>query len=512
MKKLLMLFIGFMGTSYIVAQDITDALRYSMDEIQGTARFRGMSGAFGALGGDMSSVNINPAGSAIFNSSSASLSLGLFNKKNEVGYFDGSTSSNDSGVDIHQLGATFVFKNTDINSPWKKFTLGVSYDRTGNFDDNWIASGINITVGNNVASSIGDYFYAFADGQRLADISALPGETISEAYNEIGSIFGFENQQAFLGYEGYIIDPVEDTDDNTAYINNITGESFNQRYSYSSRGYNGKLAFNFATSYNDRFYFGLNLNSHFINFERSTFLRETNSNPNSTVTNVNFENNLLTTGSGFSFQLGGIAKITEELRVGLSYNSPTWYRISDETSQYLATTRIENGSSINQIVNPNVINIYEDYKLRTPGKVTGSLAYVFGKKGLLSFDYSVKDYSGVTFRPTTDSYFSSLNNQINNQLDSAASYRLGGEYRLKQLSFRGGYRFEESPYRDANFFGDLSGYSLGLGYSFGNFNIDFAYSHAQRDINYQLYSVGLTDTAQIQSKFDDFMLTFAFNI
>jgi len=48
MKKSLMLCIGLASTVYVLAQDISDAVRYSMDEIQGTARFRGMSGAFGA--------------------------------------------------------------------------------------------------------------------------------------------------------------------------------------------------------------------------------------------------------------------------------------------------------------------------------------------------------------------------------------------------------------------------------------------------------------------------------
>ena len=297
-----------------------------------------------------------------------------------------------------------------------------------------------------------------------------------------------------------------------AYDGDLNGENFIQRYTYAARGYNGKLAFNLATSYNDRVYFGLNLNSHFINYERSTFLSEDNSNPNSTITSVDFENNLLTTGSGFSFQLGGIAKLTEELRVGLSYNSPTWYRISDESSQYLATTRIEGGSSVNQFVNPNVINVYEEYKLQTPGKVTGSLAYVFGKKGLLSFDYAVKDYSNAKFKPTSDVYFSSINSEINNTLDTSTSYRLGGEYRYKQLSFRGGYRFESSPYKDDNFYGDLNGYSLGLGYSFGAFNLDLAYSYAERDINYQLYNIGLTDSARIDTNYKDFILTLAFRI
>ncbi|SDH96846.1 OmpP1/FadL family transporter [Winogradskyella thalassocola] len=506
MKKLLMLSIGLISTSYILAQDITDALRYSMDEIQGTARYRAMSGAFGALGGDMSSVNINPAGSAIFNNSHASISLGLFNTNNDISYFDSTNSSSNSNIDLNQLGAAFIFKNTNTSSGWNKFSLSFAYDRSADFDNDWVASGVNEN------NTIGDFFLSNAQGLRLDEISALPGESLSEAYSEIGSFYGYRNQQAFLGYEGYIIEPLDNADENIEYDTNIKGGNYKQRYAYASRGYNGKLAFNIATSYKDKFYFGLNLNSHFINYERTTYLNESNSNASSIIKDVDFENNLLTTGSGFSFQLGGIAKITEELRVGLSYSSPTWYRISDETSQYLATSRLEGGSNINQIVNPNVVNIYEEYKLQTPGKITGSLAYVFGRKGLLSFDYAVKDYSNSKFKPTTDALFSSLNNSISNDLDSAVSYRLGGEYRFKQVSFRGGYRFEESPYKNDNFYGNLNGYSLGLGYNFGDITLDFAFSQSQRDYDYQLYSEGLTDAAQFQSKYTDLILTLAFNI
>ena len=505
MKKLLILSIGLLSTSYIIAQDISDAVRYSMDEIQGTARFKAMSGAFGALGGDMSSVNINPAGSAIFNNSHASLSLGIFNTKNDIAYFDGKNSSSNSNIDLNQLGASFIFENMNVNSDWKKFALSIAYDSSADYDDDWVASGLNPNT------SIASYFLTNAQGLPLSDISRLNNETYSEAYSDIGSLFGFQNQQAFLGYEGFIIDP-DDTTPEDDYIPNITGGNYTQRFAYASRGYNGKLAFNFATSYKDKFYLGLNLNSHFINYERTTYLTESNSNVSSTVTNVNFKNNLFTTGSGFSLQLGGIAKLTEEFRVGLSYNTPTWYRISDETSQYLATTRRENGSNVNLTINPNVINIFEEYKLQTPGKITGSLAYVFGKRGLLSFDYSIKDYSSSKFKPTSDTYFSELNNQISNSLDTSSSFRLGGEYRFNQLSFRGGYRFEGSPYKDDRFYGDLNGYSLGLGYSFGNLNLDLAFSQAKRDINYQLYNVGLTDAAKIQSKFTDFVLTLGFNI
>ena len=43
-----------------------DALQYSQDGLFGNARFTAMSGAFGALGGDFSSIVSNPAGVAVF--------------------------------------------------------------------------------------------------------------------------------------------------------------------------------------------------------------------------------------------------------------------------------------------------------------------------------------------------------------------------------------------------------------------------------------------------------------
>ena len=94
---------------------------------------------------------------------------------------------------------------------------------------------------------------------------------------------------------------------------------------------------------------------------------------------------------------------------------------------------------------------------------------------MISFDYSRKDYGNTKFKPTSDSYFASQNNLMSDALKSASTYRFGGEYRYKQISFRGGYRFEESPYEDDTFYGDLTGFSLGLGYSFGNFKVDLAF-------------------------------------
>ncbi|MDO6597562.1 transporter [Oceanihabitans sp. 2_MG-2023] len=499
-----------MSLSY--AQDITDALRYAKDDVQGTARYRGLSGAFGALGGDMSAITINPAGSSVFNDSHISISLSNQNNKTDSQYFNGKDNASDSNIDLNQIGAAFVFENRNLDSKWKKFTLGISYNKIEDYNNDWFAHGTN----NN--NSIGNYFLENANGLRLDEISAFQGESYADAYSDIGINFGNQNQQAFLGYESYILEPEINEDANTIYTSNIADGEYNQEYTYAATGYNGKFTINASTQYGENLFLGVNLNTHFINYERSTYLFEENNNTGSLINEVGFQNNLKTIGSGVSLQLGGILKIADNLRVGLSYDTPTWYTIEDETSQSIKTlsydgiTLEDETTFTNANINPRVINIYEQYKLQTPGKLTGSLAYVFGTRGLLSFDYSIKEYSNTKFRPTSDTYFSYQNNIINESLTAAATYKIGGEYKIKQFSLRGGYRLEESPYKDEKTVGDLTGYSLGLGYNFGKLKLDLTFDQWQRETNYQLYQVGLTDTTNLDSKNANITMSVSFNL
>ena len=99
MKKLLTVLIIGISAQYTFAQNVADAVRYSTQNITGTARFRGTGGAFGALGGDVSAINVNPAGSAIFNRSFVSLSLSSDTFDNQTYYNDGITETKDP--DLH---------------------------------------------------------------------------------------------------------------------------------------------------------------------------------------------------------------------------------------------------------------------------------------------------------------------------------------------------------------------------------------------------------------------------
>ncbi|QXP59798.1 OmpP1/FadL family transporter [Olleya sp. HaHaR_3_96] len=506
MKKITILIMGILSISVSNAQSISDALRYSSGEITGTARFQSMSGAFGALGGDLSAISINPASSAVFTTSYASFTLGTENNSNSTNYFNGTDNSSNTSLNLNQGGGVFIFKNSNNDSPWKKFSLAMEYDITKNYDNDWRANGTGNT-------SIGQYFLANAQGLRLDEISAFPGESTSDAYAGIGSAYGYGNQQAFLGYDSYILEPNSFDDDNTQYTSNIEGNSFQQDYTYSATGYNGKISFNLGTQYGENTYFGLNLNSHFLNYERYTSFYETNNNTSSLVKEVLFDNTLSTNGSGFSFQLGGIFKLTNELRAGITYESPTWMTLEDETTQYVETLVADDtNGDFYQIVNPNIINIFESYRIQTPSKITGSLAYVFGTQGLISFDYSRKDYSKTKFKPTSDPSFSAQNALMENVLTAASTFKIGAEYKVKQFSFRGGYRIEESPYANGTTVGDLTGYSLGLGYNFGNTNLDLAFNQSRQDRDEQFFNTGLTNPVILDTKISNVTLTLGFRL
>jgi len=489
MKKIFLSLL--LGSSIItLAQETTinDALRYSMNNITGTARFRAMSGAFGAVGGDLSSINVNPAGSLFFNNNFASISASNFNVNNNSNYFGTRTKENLSTLDLNQIGGVMVFEDISGKANWSKISFALNYENTGDFDNSLYSAGVNST------NSISQYFVNQANYIANTD---------------------FNDYQYEMAYETYIIN--EDASTPNLYVSNVpSGGNYFQDNYVTSNGFNGKLSANIATGYKDKLFLGLNLNAHFTDYVLTTSLYESNDNPaNSgvqpTVRNIIFDNQLSTYGSGFSLNVGAIYKATESLRLGVAYESPTWYRLNDELSQRLIVNTTDGTNNFQNVVAPNVLNVYETYRIQTPSKVTLSGAYIFNKKGLISIDYAMRDYSNTKFKPTNDNLFRNLNNQMSNQLDNTYELRIGGEYKIKQWSVRGGYRFEESPFKVDYAMGDLTGYSGGLGYNFGESRLDLAYQYDHRNYNLALISSGMNDTARVRTINNNVTLTYSIN-
>ncbi|RZJ51341.1 MAG: transporter [Flavobacterium sp.] len=512
MKKILFLFITGLSFSVSHSQEVSDAVRYAQENLTGTARFRAMGGAFGAVGGDLSALSVNPAGSAIFSNNQVGVTLSNQNIKNNSNYFGTQTSEKENSFTLNQAGGVFVFNDRSQNSNWKKIAIGATYETTNNFDNNTVAFGTNPT------HSIADYFLAYANGdpryKNPVSLGNIKNIDYADQY--------YQEQQAAFGYNGQVIKPASENNNNTQYISNVpTGNNparndYYQENTINERGYNSKVSFNIATSFKDRLYLGANLNVHVTDYRRSSTFYEDNDNPlqtGYTISNLRFNNEQYTYGNGFSFQLGAIAKVTESFRLGLAYESNTWYELYDEISQSLYTTlEASTGQPINTINNPGFFNVYEPYKLQTPGKFTFSGAYIFGKSGLISVDYSIKDYSNTKFKPTSDEGFRGLNNDISDNLTTAGELRVGAEYKIKQLSLRAGYRYEDSPYKNGTTIGDLNSYSGGLGYNFGTTKLDLAYSYLERKSNQGFFERGFTDGANISSKLNNVSLTLLFEL
>ena len=109
------------------------------------------------------------------------------------------------------------------------------------------------------------------------------------------------------------------------------------------------------------------------------------------------------------------------------------------------------------------------------------------------------------------------NDVIENQLGETSTVRIGTEFRIpfktgettNYVSLRGGYRYEQSPYRKkVATVGDLTGYSFGAGVTLGGIRLDASYDIAKQTNLYQMYETILTDNAQIKSTYGNFLFTF----
>ena len=82
---------------------------FSGNDNNGTARYRAMSGAFGALGGDMSATEINPAGIAVFLKSEFSASLNSRSQSINSNYYGTNTTIDNNFANLSQAGLVFSF-------------------------------------------------------------------------------------------------------------------------------------------------------------------------------------------------------------------------------------------------------------------------------------------------------------------------------------------------------------------------------------------------------------------
>ena len=139
-KKFLFFLISF--PTLIFSQSVSDIVDFSIDNPLGTARFESMGGAFGALGGDLSAININPAGSAVFNTNQYVLSFSNNEKKINTNFFNSSSSKTSSKFSVNNGGGVWVFENFGGGNI-DKISFGINAQTNNSFHNDFHIKGLN---------------------------------------------------------------------------------------------------------------------------------------------------------------------------------------------------------------------------------------------------------------------------------------------------------------------------------------------------------------------------------
>ncbi|HDP75359.1 MAG TPA: hypothetical protein ENN49_05735 [Bacteroidales bacterium] len=509
MKPFKSLTIGFLAilsaTGYnLNAQNLADGLRFSQTINNGTARFVSMGGAFGALGADFSSIGVNPAGVGVYKSGEFTITPSFKTQKVNSTFLGISASESKNRLYLDNLGFVMSFK------PYKSeekgilaYNLSFGYNRTNDFHSN------TITLGDFNKYSIMDYFSAITNGKYTP--SQLEPSTNYNPFNSLGG-GAWESIMAWNTWLLYEYDSGTGTYEPAIYLQ----DSVNYKNIVTTEGGSGEFTTAFGVNISNKLHLGASLGITDFNYTFNSTYSEDAKPTNPSWPNgdrfyyMDYKHYFETKGSGYNLKIGGIYIPIPEVRLGLSLHTPTFYNFDDAYSSSIITNFDTTGTEVNFQSN-SPLGRY-DYHFETPMKVIGSVAFVFMQKGLISIDVEHLDYSAMRFRRGGDGdAFWDLNSQMDNTFKSVTNLRFGGEYKLGDISLRGGYAYYPSPYK-SGFLNDKSNirqFSGGIGYRSGNVSIDFAYLRTLQDIKYVFYDFNIPS---VTNKVRDsrLLLTFGF--
>ncbi|MDR1373227.1 MAG: outer membrane protein transport protein [Dysgonamonadaceae bacterium] len=305
---------------------------------------------------------------------------------------------------------------------------------------------------------------------------------------------------SILGYNGYLIGNNNGIDDEGKplydYASTISGspDAALDVYEVGNISY---YDFALGYSYDDKFYFGatLALATLECRLNGGSYYSETFSNGDG----FTLENFLSTEGTGAQIKLGIIYRPIDEIRLGISWHSPTWYSMTD----YFSAGILQKNNQYRNVFTPKSTF---DYNFRSSGLWTFSWAAVLGSNAIISVDYELKDYGYSRFYD--DNYNPSYDNKlIKDGYRWAQTLRTGLEYRFtSQFSGRLGYAWKQSGIKDEiadgqteiitsgtipnyTIDGNTTYLTTGIGYKFTpQFYVDFAYVHRIQKDDVYFYS------------------------
>ncbi|MCI9043750.1 MAG: hypothetical protein HFJ93_07730 [Muribaculaceae bacterium] len=508
-----------LGVATASAQSAVDAYSLSRNDFKGTARFMSMGGAFGALGGDISTLNQNPGGIGIYRSNDVGITLDLDLQHSSTNTGGLKMTDNQTKFHVNNFGYIGAINTGSDVIPFLNF--GASYTRANSFDRRFRGRNGNLqgSFSNFIAGATsGEGSYA---GWSQADLTQIDND-----YNPYTD--SWAPWMSILAYNAYLINPQPGTPESANKYQGLWqgGTSGNSEMVYEEKGYVDEYNISFGGNVMNTLYWGLGFGITDINYTANSFFDEELSHasiPNYEATGVvngdayyGLDSWKHITGTGFNFKLGVIVKPINELRLGLAVHTPTYYNL---TQQSWARVDYNYSSGYNSSAETNDGWNYQiDWKLRTPWRLIVSVAGVLGGRAIISADYEYRPYQNMAIRdadgnPFTYSGSSTdfLKGDIESYYQSSNILRVGAEYRLTPAwSVRAGVNYESSPSTSyarsaqADIFtegpqdcGTMPSYTMdkattyltcGLGYRYQSFYIDAAYVYKNQKAEYRPYT------------------------
>ena len=442
MKRTAITILFSLAAVALQAQTAYDALMFSENNYEGTARSVAMGNAFTALGGDLGAVTINPAGSAVAGYSQFTITPSLtFTTSTAKGvspfsdgslpYFQRAMKSNDTRFDLPNIGVTYNWK-TNRTSGLKNMTFGFIVNKTNSWDEDVYASGTNSTTSFMGAIATD----ATINGYQAADLAAaeaydfMPWKAVTAFQSGMISTFGGYDDQ-YVGASEVIFQNSATGEDEIA-----LGGSLDQTYGRKVRGGKYEYAINLGANISDFLYIGANLGINSINYGYEEYFIEKA--VNHSDFEIGFDNgetmcfnrmeynySYNASGTGVYGKFGIILTPGFGLRIGAAVQTPTVTTINETWAE---DGRTEFSKESYSAFSPY---IESRYSFRSPLRANFGLAYTFGRLGLVSVDYELTDYGHMRYETNNadGAYFEEVNDDIRDRFGISNMLRAGIEVR-----------------------------------------------------------------------------------
>ncbi len=447
-----------------------DALKFNSYGNFGSARSQGMGGAFTALGGDLSSSYINPAGLGFYNKSEFTLSPIFTTTNTSSNYLDNTSKLSASNMNIGQIGV--VFSNRGTGTRKKRTAWSISYNTLSNFNNDFTYEG------SNKRSSISDYF------AERASQRGISSQALNEEYNTTTKLA--QNTTA-LAYQAYLIDPIQ----GGGYLASELSTPVNQKGNVSESGNLGQINVGYGINFDDKTYVGCSIGIQNLSYTQLTDLTETF--PNGKIFNgFTFGDELFVKGTGINLSVGAIIKASENIRFGANITSPTSMRINETYTSFIAYDQKPNTFESDEQELYTVPNDFK-YRISSPIKANiGTSVFLPKKLGVVSIEAEYVGYNMMNIKDKDDNRWSTdQKRSIQSEFKDVINVKAGGEIRLGIARLRAGLNYLGDPRKNSEAYNTRSFIigTLGGGIRNNRFFADISYSRMSRKFAFTPYSL-----------------------